>query len=77
MRTYFFTRIKGRLNFCHSMGKLTFMFFGCEKDVEVDTILLADEGSCVNTVVYGKSLNRRIVKVAECLARKIGKRLFL
>lgn len=41
------------------------------------TILLIDEGSCVNVVIYGKRLNRKIVKVAECLAGKIGKRVFL
>ncbi|WP_324736334.1 GNAT family N-acetyltransferase [Thermococcus sp. SY098] len=41
------------------------------------TILLIDEGNCVNAVIYGKILNRRIVKVAECLAGKIRKRMFL
>lgn len=41
------------------------------------TILLIDEGSCINVVIYGKSLNRKIVKVAECLVGKIGKRMFL
>ncbi|MDK2914202.1 MAG: hypothetical protein PWQ79_1117 [Thermococcaceae archaeon] len=41
------------------------------------TILLVDEGSCVNAFIYGERLNRRIVKVAECLAGKIRKRMFL
>ena len=41
------------------------------------TILLVDEGSCVNAVVYGGKLTKEMVKVAECLAGKIGKRVFL
>ncbi|NJE01542.1 GNAT family N-acetyltransferase [Thermococcus sp. JdF3] len=41
------------------------------------TILLVDEGSYVNAVVYGRRLNKEIVEVIECLAGKIGKRLFL
>lgn len=40
-------------------------------------ILLIDEGCCANVVIYGKRLNRKIVKIAECLAGKIGKRIFL
>lgn len=41
------------------------------------TILLIDEGSCINVVIYGKRLNRKIVEVAECLAGKFGKKIFL
>ncbi|HDG64042.1 MAG: hypothetical protein J7J05_00285 [Thermococcus sp.] len=39
--------------------------------------ILASLGDKRNVVIYGKRLNRKIVKIAERLAGKIRKRMFL